>query len=433
MIQGPTEKITILIVDDIPETRENLRKLLYFEADIEIVGMASNGNEAIEQARSLQPHIVLMDINMPDMDGIAASQEITRVAPTCQVIMMSVQSEADYLRRSMLAGAMDFLSKPFTSEELSSSIHRVYDMGASRRAAMPAMPTVEEGRPEGPAAPSRRPTPGGKLLLVYSPKGGTGCSTVATNLAMALREVTSKKVALVDASLQFGDIDALLNLQGHVTIADATARIDELDGDLLNAMLSPHASGIQVLAAPSAPEMSETITADDLKNILSLLRREFAYVVLDTWSYLDDMVLAAMDLAERILLVMTPEIPSIKSTKQFLEVAEALQYPLNQVDLVLNMTIPRDTIRQDQLESSMKHSVRAQLEFDPRSMRQAVNQGLPLVVAEPNNPLSQRFVELARLEVAALEPKPVEAPAEQAAPARPEPRRRAGLFGRLRK
>lgn len=433
MIQGPADKIEILIVDDIPETRENLRKLLYFESDIEIVGMASNGHEAIQQARSLQPHIVLMDINMPDMDGIAASQEITRVAPTCQVIMMSVQSEADYLRRSMLAGAMDFLTKPFTSEELSSSIHRVYDMGASRRAAMPARPVVEEGRPEGPAAPARRPRPGGKLLLVYSPKGGTGCSTVAMNLAMALQKVTSKQVALVDASLQFGDIDALLNLQAHVTIADATARIDELDADLLNAMMSPHASGIRVLAAPPAPELSETITADDLKNILSLLRREFAYVVVDTWSFLDDMVLAALDLAERILIVMTPEIPSVKSTKQFLEVAEALQYPLNQVDLILNKIIARDTIRAEQLESSMKHTVRAQLEFDPRSIRQATNQGLPLVIAEPNHPLSQRFLELAREVVAVLEPKPVEAPAAEAAPARQEPRQRTGLFGRLKR
>jgi pilus assembly protein CpaE len=433
MIQGSTEKISILIVDDIPETRENLRKLLYFEADIEILGMAANGHEAIEQSRKLQPHIVLMDINMPDMDGIAASQEITRVAPACQVIMMSVQSEADYLRRSMLAGAMDFLTKPFTSEELSSSIHRVYQMGTSRRAALPAMPVAEEGRPPGSAEPARRPAPGGKLLLIYSPQGGTGCSTVATNLAMALQQVTSKKVALVDTSLQFGDVDAMLNLQGNVTIAEATARADELDGDLLNAMMAPHPSGIRVLAAPSAPELSETISVDDVKNILLLLRREFDFVVVDTWSYLDDMVLAAMDLADRVLIVMTPEIPSVKSTTQFLGVAEALQYPLNQVDLILNKIIPRDILRSDQLESSMKHRILIQLEFEPRGIRQAVNQGLPLIMANPNHPLSQSFLELARQEVASLSPRPVEVPAEETPSLRQEPRRRTGLFGRLRR
>jgi pilus assembly protein CpaE len=133
MNQPSPDKISLLIVDDIPETRDNLRKLLYFEPDIEIAGLASNGREAIQAAKALQPNIILMDINMPDMDGIAASEEIGRVAPVTQVIMMSVQSEADYLRRSMLAGAMDFLTKPFTSEELVSSIRRVYTMGASRR------------------------------------------------------------------------------------------------------------------------------------------------------------------------------------------------------------------------------------------------------------------------------------------------------------
>ena len=117
-----TDKIRVLIVDDIPETRENVRKLLAFEADVEVVGVAGTGREAVQLARDLQPNIVMMDINMPDMDGITAVEMITRDVPIAQVIMMSVQSEADYLRRSMLAGARDFLTKPFTSEDLVSTI-----------------------------------------------------------------------------------------------------------------------------------------------------------------------------------------------------------------------------------------------------------------------------------------------------------------------
>jgi pilus assembly protein CpaE len=433
MIQRSTEKISILIVDDIPETRDNLRKLLYFESDIEIVGTASNGHEAIDEARKLQPDIVLMDINMPDMDGIAASQEIVRVAPVSQVIMMSVQSEADYLRRSMLAGAMDFLTKPFTSEELTSSIHRVYEMGASRRATMPVAPATEEGRAMGTVVPARQPPPGGKMLLIYSPKGGTGCSTVATNLAIALQQITSKKVALVDVSLQFGSVDVLLNLQGQRTFADATARSEELDAELLSTLMSPHSSGVRVLAAPSTPEMSETISPDDIKNILSLLRRDFDYILLDTWSYLDDNVLAAMDLADRVLIVMTPEIPSVRSTKQFLEIAEALQFPLDHVDLILNKLIPRDGIRPDQIERSMKHKILAQLDFAPRGVRQATNQGLPLIMADPNHALSLGFRALAEQTVAALAPEPAQAPEEEAAGPSQERKRRTGLFGRLRK
>jgi pilus assembly protein CpaE len=431
-VQAPMQKISLLIVDDIPETRENLRKLLYFEPDIEIVGTASNGREAIEQAKRLRPDIVLMDINMPDMDGITTSQEIGQVAPACQVIMMSVQSEADYLRRSMLAGAMDFLVKPFTSEELTTSIHRVYEMGASRRAAMPAWPSVAPGAPLGPTLPVPGARPGGKLLLIYSPKGGTGCSMIAANLAIAIARVTSKKVVLVDASLQFGDVSVLLNLQGNRSIADLASSPDRIDSVLMSAVLSPHSSGIQVLAAPASPEMCETISADNIRDILGYLSAEFDYIVMDTWSYLDDTVLAAMDLAQRLLMVMTPEIPSIKSTKLFLEVAEALKFPRERIDLILNKVLPRDDIRPEQLEASIKHQIMIQLLFDARSVRQATNQGLPIVMSEPGNPLSESIVALAQQEIALLEPQPVQVEGQEPA-AVVGGKRRTGLFGRLKR
>src|SRR3954447_9948283 len=89
--------IKVLIVDDIPETRENLKKLLAFETDVEVVGTASTGREGLELAKELMPDIILMDINMPDMDGISATEAISKAVPRTSVIMMSVQSEADYL------------------------------------------------------------------------------------------------------------------------------------------------------------------------------------------------------------------------------------------------------------------------------------------------------------------------------------------------
>ena len=432
------EKITLLIVDDISETRENLRKLLYFEPDIEIVGMAASGREAVEKAKALQPNIVLMDINMPDMDGISASQQITRVAPICQVIMMSVQSEADYLRRSMLAGAMDFLTKPFTSEELSSSIHRVYEMSASRRVAAPVSAAADSEMPVGPGAgaSARRSQPGGKLLLVYSPKGGTGCSTVAINTAVALQQVTAKKVALVDASLQFGDVAVLLDLRGNHSIAEAVAQIDKLELEQLLALMSPHQSGIKVLPAPPAPEMAEVVTSDHLKTIIGLLRREFAYIVMDTWRYLDDTILSTMELADRILVVMAPEVPSLKSTKQFFDTIEALQLPTDRIDLILNQVLAREGIRPENVEENLKHPIAIQLPLDTRIVRQAANRGLPLIMIEPNHPLSQSFVVLARQEIAALEPQPVAAIGAQVAgaaePEKDERKKRPGLLGRLK-
>jgi len=235
------EKIRILIVDDIPETRENLKKLLYFESDIEVVGAATSGEEGIELAKQCQPHVVLMDINMPGMDGITASEAITQEVPFAQVIMMSVQSEADYLRRAMLAGARDFLTKPFTSDELISTIRRVHEMAASRRMAMPVPQVAGPGIGVVPAGP---PPQLGKIITVFSSKGGVGCSMIAVNLALALKKLTEPdgKVALVDASLQFGDIGVMLNLQPTRSVADLATQIEELDSYLIETVMIPHQS-----------------------------------------------------------------------------------------------------------------------------------------------------------------------------------------------
>ncbi len=119
--------IQVLIVDDIPETRENLKKMLAFETDIEVVGVASTGSEGLAMARELRPDIILMDLNMPDMDGIAATEAISKSIPSSSVIMMSVQHDEKHLRRAMLAGAREFLTKPISSEELSDTIRQVYD------------------------------------------------------------------------------------------------------------------------------------------------------------------------------------------------------------------------------------------------------------------------------------------------------------------
>jgi len=393
MAENIEEKIRVLIVDDIPETRENLRKLLYFEEDVEVVGAAISGEEGIQMAKELQPHIVLMDINMPGVDGITASEAISQEVPTAQVIMMSVQGEADYLRRSMLAGAREFLIKPFSSDELVSSIRRVYELGAAQRA-----------RYQAPAPPvsmtaQRRPLPPeelGKVISVFSPKGGTGCSTIATNLAVALQMETEAKVILVDGSLQFGDVAVLLDLKPVRTIADLVPHIGELDGDLVNSVLVPHSSGVKVLLAPPRPEMADLVVPDHMKRILEELKKTFDCIVVDTWTSLHDLVLSIMDVSDRIVLITTPDIPSIKNTKLFFEVTEALGYSPEKVFLTINKVDRRSNIRPEDIETGVKHSVAATLALDERVASLAANQGSPFVLSAANSPIAQGVISLAR-------------------------------------
>jgi len=147
VIKGTSqEKIRVLIVDDIAETRENLRKLLYFESDIEIVGAATNGEEAIQMAVEQQPDVILMDIILPGINGITATEIISQQIPSAQIIMMSVQGDADTFRRAILAGAREFLIKPFSSDELMTSIRRVYQPAALQKlqATTPAASSIQD-------------------------------------------------------------------------------------------------------------------------------------------------------------------------------------------------------------------------------------------------------------------------------------------------
>lgn len=392
-------KIRLLLVDDIPETRENLRKLLFFESDIEVVGAATNGEEGIQMAVELQPDIVLMDINMPGVDGITASERISQQSPFTQIIMMSVQGEADYLRRSMLAGAREFLIKPFSSDELVSSIRRVYQLGASRRQVMPAMSHSASGAAA--AEPVQRHA--GKILTVYSAKGGVGCSTVAVNLAIAMQQYSAIKVAIVDTSLQFGDVGVLLNLYASRTIADLAAAVDDIDDEIITDVFISHNSGVKALLAPPRPEVADTVTPALITDVLERLKRLYDVIIVDTSSLLDDIVLNVLDLSDKIIVVTTPEIPAIKDAKLFFEVTEALEYERDRIIFILNKTDKRINIRAEDIEANIKYPIQGQLPLDERAATTAVNQGVPYILGNKNSLLSQATVQMAKNVIAILE------------------------------
>ena len=395
--QPPSGKIRVLIVDDIPETRENVKKLLYFENDIEIVGTAANGREGVELALKLQPDVVLMDLNMPEMDGITASEAISAQAPNVQVVMMSVQGEADYLRRSMLAGAREFLIKPFSGEELVTSIHRVYQFAATRRVVAPPPPTAT---PVTPPPPPRA----GKIIAVMGSKGGCGASTIAVNLAVALREESKARVALLDANLEFGDVGVLLNLPSSRTIAELVSGKADIDEEVLDGTMAAHSSAIKVLLAPPRPELAELVKVEHLKRILELLDKSYDFIVIDLWKSFQETTVFFLDHADIILLIATPDIPSIKNSKLFFELTDQLGYPPEKTLFILNKEDGRSSISAKDIEASIKHPIVLTLPKDERTTMIAMNRGTPFVTLQRNLPLSQAIHNLARLIVKRVQP-----------------------------
>ncbi len=389
-VAGP---IRVLIVDDIPETREHLTKLLGFEPDIEVVASAASGPEAIEAGVRLVPDIVLMDINMPGMDGIAATEQLSSSVPGAAVIMMSVQGEADYLRRSMLAGAREFLVKPFGADELAASIRQVYAREREKLGRIAERP--------GAAATATAASPGeavpGTIVTVFSPKGGVGRTTIAVNLAVAAQETLGKRVALVDTSLQFGDVGVLLNLNSRAkSIADLVPEMAAGEPESLETALVTHSSGVQVMLAPPTPETAELITAPYVRRVLERLRETHDLVVVDAWPWFNDMTLTVLDVSDLILTVFTLEITSIKNLRLFFEVADQLGYENGKVKLVLNRADSTLGIRVADVEHSIGRKVDHSIVSDGRNVVYALNRGVPFVIGNRETPVSQDIVKLAR-------------------------------------
>ena len=397
-------KIRVIIVDDVSETRENVRKLLQFESDVDVVGLARTGKEAIQLSQELNPDVVLMDINMPDMDGISATEAIRSKQQTVQVVILSVQSDQNYMRRAMLAGARDFLTKPPMGDELISAIRQAGSMAQSERSksvqvqALPASGSLNALASFG--------VPKGKIITVYSPKGGTGCTTLAVNLALTLHN-DDTRASLVDGNLQFGDVAVFMNEQGKNTIIDLAPRADELDPEIVEEVMLKHAaSGLHILAAPSRPEYAEKVSSGQFTRVLEYLKQLYAYVVVDTASLLTDVTLAAIDVSDLVVLVTTQDIPSIKNCRLFLDLLMTMGIERERILFAMNRYDKRINITPERVAENLKQEVSSVIPLDEATVMKAVNRGVPFVLESKSQPASRGILSLAenvRARIAAQE------------------------------
>ncbi len=388
------DKIRILVVDDIAETRENLAKLIGFEPDMTIVASADGGQQAVEFAKRERPDVILMDINMPDMDGITATEIIANTVPESPIIMMSVQGEQDYLRRSMLAGAREFLVKPFSADELVNAIRHVHEIEKVKRARYQQVAPVQQQQQ--PSLTSMLGPEKGKIITFFSPKGGVGRTTISTNLAVALHQSTGKPVVLVDGSLPFGDIAVILNMSPKAkTIADLVGSFDQVDAEVMESVLVQHSTGIKVLLAPPTPEAAELITGANIKKVLEQLREQYAFVVVDTWPSFQEQVLTMLDVADVILTLMTLEITSLKNVRVFMEIVEKLGYDEQKVQLVANRNDSSGGIKASDVEASLARKIPHTIVSDGRALVLAVNRGVPFVISHRDSQVAKDIFTLA--------------------------------------
>ncbi|TMD60702.1 MAG: MinD/ParA family protein [Chloroflexi bacterium] len=377
------ERIRVLIVDDHDATVQTVTTMLQLDPEFEVIGVAGDGKTGVDQVAALHPDVVLMDINMPVMDGISATEIIVQQHPGTAVVMLSAQTDHEYLRRSMNVGASYFLAKPVSSDEIYNAIRRANEVNRLRSQRYAAPPPEPE-----PTAPA------GTAIAFFSPSGGVGRTTIVTNLAVALQKIAP--TAIVDLSLPFGDIAVLLNAPPKAkSIGDLVGKFATLRGADVDQVLFTHRSGVRALLAPPSPEMEERIGPDDVRKLLTVIRQQFRFVIVDTWASYGETMLAVLESADRIVLPFTLELTSVKNARVFIEVMRKVGLD-PKVSLLVNRVDQPNGLKLSEIEGGLGRKSSYQLSTDEASLRLAMNRGLPVVDTHPDSKLAREFAAVAK-------------------------------------
>lgn len=327
--------------------------------------------EAIDQLRQKHVDLVILPLDgVADLQLATLEREIRRERYTA-VIGTAPKQEPEMMLRAMRAGIQEFLVSPPDPKDLAAAVDRL----------MRRTQTVAEN---------------GEVIAVYSSKGGLGVSTVAANLAYGFaKNHPGARPALADLVIGAGDIRVLLNLNPSYDLGDLIAKIDRIDGELLNSLLTPTSSGVWVLPAPDRPEADEQVDANTITTVIQHLRNNFLFTVLDCEHQLNDRTLGALDAADRLVLVTHLSVAALRSTQRTVNLCRRLGYPNDKLCVVVNRFQSGEVLSPSDAEDVLKAEIYFKLPNDYRVASGALTNGVPVAEFEPSSKLAWAFTQLA--------------------------------------
>jgi pilus assembly protein CpaE len=364
----------VLLIDDEPFYQKLILKPLK-QAGHELA-YARNGREGLATIASYRPDVIIMDVRLPDTTGYELVGRLRRdpMFGNIPVIFVSGQQELDDKLKAFELGADDYLVKPFQPEELVARIRIL----ARRGEVMKVVQQLETNYIET-----------SKVVAVHSLRGGIGCSSMAVNLALAFHEIWLKPTVLIDAVLVAGQVAMMLDGTPSVTWEDyakiATASIDR---DLLAQLVTRHPSGIQYVAAPKFPLDTELFDTDFVKEVIKEFRRENEFVVIDTAHDFSEITLQVLDVASLIILMIAPEMASLRAAICAMNTYDKLDYGPDKVLLALNNTMKSPAIKQSQIEKALGRQINLVIPYDSGEVNRAINFGDPFLLKNPESPVS---------------------------------------------
>jgi pilus assembly protein CpaE len=378
IVASSSASVPVAVIDEDQATRSRLAMQLGDQviayASVDELSNALNGN----------PMVVVLGPSCGEAPGLLGGEDLIHQHPEVGAILVANILTTELFQRALRTGVRDVLAAPVDTAQLNEAVRRVGEaVGATKRSS----PTLGEDA-DGVL---------GRVITVFSTKGGAGKSMVAANLAVTLAQRSEKPVVLVDADLQFGDIAVMLKLSPQHTVVDAVGSMDRLDAGLLQNLLVKHpASGLRVLAAPLEPAFADQITADDVSKIVNLLRTFCGYVVIDTPAYFNDVVLNLIEESDDVLLVAGMDIPNIKNVKIGLQTMRLLNTPMQKIHLVLNRANSKVKLDVSEVERTLQVKAESQLPSDV-VVPQSVNKGIPVVMDAPKSGIARSLEQLADL------------------------------------
>ena len=369
----------ILVVDD---TELNLKMVgAILQKDGYEVITARNGFEALEVIKASPPVLAILDVMMPDMDGYTLCTRLRQNSATAKIpiIILTTLSGVEDKIKAFDSGADDFLGKPFEPQELRARVRVLLRRFSEHE-------TIQTNLVMG------------KVIAVFSLRGGVGVSMLSSNLAAALSQIWGTPTALVDLAFMNGQSALLLDLPLRNTWADlGRSPSAEMDIDLLNSVLLRHDAGIHVLATPRRPEDAETITAGHVQRAIELLRARYHYIVLDLPHDFSETTLSGLDMADQILLMLTPETAAVRCAANAMGTFEQLNYPADRTSLILNWPFKGKGLPRAGIEGALKKELGVVIPYAGDAVVASIMYGKPSALQTPLDPLGAFLEDLAYL------------------------------------
>jgi pilus assembly protein CpaE len=364
--------LRLVIIDSDRSARRDVREFIR-DKNIRVIGESEDVKSGLRLIRGLQPDLILLELPAAAAETMEAVAKIKEELPDIGIILSSTDPSPQLILSCIRAGVQEFITRPIDVKELGKAIDHIRKLFSA---------TLSSNKKRG------------AILSVFASKGGTGATSVAANLGVALANIPNSKTVIVDLSFHMGDLGLMLDLPARYSLVDALS-----DGTIaqskLGSILSKHSSGVYLLTVATSPELSDEITYDHMVELLGMLGTMFDYIIVDIGRHLDDRTVEVLELSDGIIMLASLDIPTIRNVNRYLDIFDRLELSREKIHVVINRFQKKTRISLKDLEEAVGMDTFWAIPNDYMPMSLGIDSGNPVVIDSPRSKVANSFKDLA--------------------------------------